>query len=205
MIVPPKGDYQSVPLNDAGRKVADTWDPAKDTAAGLQCKAFGAPAVMRHPGRINITWQDANTLKIDTEAGTQTRLFNFSAAQPPAGEPGWQGYTTAQWQLPQVLGGRQAGNRQPTTIKAVTTRMRAGYLRTNGVPYSENAVVTEYINLLDKADGGPYLLISNFVEDPQYLNQPFATSTHYKKLADGSKWKPTPCVSAFGPRPSLTN
>src|SRR5438552_18110694 len=50
MVTPAKGDYASVPLNAEGRKVADGWDPAKDEAAGNQCKAYGAPAIMRVPG-----------------------------------------------------------------------------------------------------------------------------------------------------------
>src|SRR5437016_4918645 len=54
MVTPPKGDYASVPLNADGRKVADTWDPAKDEAAGEQCRSFGAPAIMRVPGRLHI-------------------------------------------------------------------------------------------------------------------------------------------------------
>ena len=58
MVTPAKGDYASVPLNAEGRRVADTWDPAKDEASGNACKSYGAPAIMRVPGRIHITWQD---------------------------------------------------------------------------------------------------------------------------------------------------
>src|SRR5205809_2993773 len=75
MITPAKGDHPSQPLNAAGAKLADSWDPAKDEAAGEQCRAYGAGGVMRVPGRLHITWQDDNTMKIDLEAGTQTRLL----------------------------------------------------------------------------------------------------------------------------------
>src|SRR5437016_3357667 len=77
MVTPPKGDYASVPLNPEGRKVADTWDPAKDEAAGEQCRSYGAAALMRVPGRVHITWENENTLRVDTDAGTQTRTFHF--------------------------------------------------------------------------------------------------------------------------------
>src|SRR5438270_7866217 len=77
MVTPAKGDYASVPLNAEGRKVADTWDPAKDETSGNQCKSYGAAAVMRVPGRLHITWENDNTLRVDTDAGTQTRLFHF--------------------------------------------------------------------------------------------------------------------------------
>jgi hypothetical protein len=63
MIVPDKGDYSSVPLNPEGRKVADSWDPAKDQAEGNQCRSYGAAGLMRIPGRLHIQWENDNTLK----------------------------------------------------------------------------------------------------------------------------------------------
>src|SRR5438552_3924705 len=105
MVTPAKGDYSSVPLNPEGRKVADAWNPAKDEAEGNQCKAYGAPAIMRVPGRLHITWQDDNTLKIETDAGTQTRLLHFApaagaspAARPANEAPSWQGVSSARWE-----------------------------------------------------------------------------------------------------------
>jgi hypothetical protein len=106
MRTPPKGDYASVPLNDAGTKAADTWDPAKDTAAGEQCRGYGAAAIMRMPGRIRISWDNDTTLKIETEAGTQTRMLNF-VAPAQRGEPSWQGTSIANWQF--AGGGRRGG------------------------------------------------------------------------------------------------
>src|SRR5688500_732313 len=100
MITPPKGDYANIPVNDAARKIADTWDPARDEAAGEQCRAYSAPAIMREPGRLRISWQDDNTLKIETDAGIQTRLFNFGRRPPQAGAPTWHGYSAARWEGP---------------------------------------------------------------------------------------------------------
>src|SRR3984957_10252881 len=94
MVTPPKGDYQSVPLNAEGRRVADTWDPSKDGA----CEAYGAAGVMRMPGRLHITWQDDSTLKIETDAGQQTRLFHFGGETPRNATPSWQGYSAAKWE-----------------------------------------------------------------------------------------------------------
>lgn len=199
MMTPPKGSYHSVTLNAEARKIADAWDPASDEAAGNQCKAYGAAAVMRVPGRLLITWDNDTTLKIETEAGTQTRLLRFGTSVPPAREPTWQGHTVATWQLPQILpgagGGR--GGRSPvgTTLKTVTTHLRAGYLRKNGVPYSASAVVTEYYNVLSEPNGVVWLIVNNIVDDPQFLTQPFVTSSHFKKLADGSAWKPVGCTA----------
>ena len=198
MVTPPKGDYASVPLNPEGRRVADTWDPAKDEAAGNQCKSYGAGALMRVPGRLHITWADDNNLKIETDAGTQTREFHFGQAQTPAGDVGWQGYSVANWEYAGGgRGGRGGGPQQPRlgSLKVVTTHMRPGYLRKNGVPYSGNTVLTEYYTRTNEVNGDSYLIITTIVDDPQYLAQPFITSTHFKKEPDGAKWHPEPCTA----------
>jgi hypothetical protein len=192
MRTPPKGDYASVPLNDAGTKAADAWDPARDTAAGEQCRGYGAAAIMRMPGRIRISWDNDTTLKIETEAGTQTRLLNF-VAPAQRSEPSWQGTSIANWQI--AGGGRRGGNAPPRggSLRVITTNMRPGYLRKNGVPYSANARLTEYINRTNEPNGDAWLVVTTVVEDPQYLGQPFITSSNFKKEADGAKWKPSPC------------
>jgi hypothetical protein len=193
MRTPPKGDYASLPLTPAAIKVADAWDPVRDAAAGEQCRAFGAAAIMRVPGRIRVSWNDDTTLRVETEAGTQTRLFSFGApsSAPPAAEPGWQGTSSAAWQF---AGGRRgAGPSGGGSLRVVTTNLRPGYLRRNGVPYSGNARLTEYFNRVNEPNGDSWLVVTTMVEDPQYLNARFVTSSHFKKLPDGSAWNPTPC------------
>jgi hypothetical protein len=192
MLTPPKGDYASVPLNDAGTKAADAWDPAKDTAAGEQCRGYGAAAIMRVPGRIRISWESDTALKIETEAGTQTRLLNF-VAPAQRGEPTWQGTSIANWQ---ISGGRRGGAVRGGSLRISTTNMRPGYLRKNGVPYSANARLTEYINRTDEANGDSWLIVTTVVEDPQNLTARFVTSSHFKKVADGSAWSVTPCSAS---------
>jgi hypothetical protein len=187
MVTPTKGDYGGVALNPEGRKIADAWDPAKDEAAGEQCRSYGAPNIMQVPGRIHITWQDEQTLKIETDAGTQTRLFHFGPASMQGG--GWQGVSIAAWDL--VTVGR--GQAPVGSLKVGTTNLKPGYLRKNGVPYSANAVLTEYFDRAGESNGDAYLVITTTVEDPVYLTQPFLTASHYKKEADASGWKPTPC------------
>ena len=182
MVTPHKGDYQQVPMTDVARKAADAWDPAADEAAGNQCKSYGAAAIMRLPARFHITWQNDDTLRVESDAGMQTRLFQFKPAAAAPGDRTWQGYSKAEWQ-------------RPSSLKVTTTNMRAGYLRKNGVPYSENAVVTEYFDIAPHPDGGQVLLVTTIVDDPQYLQQPFIVSSQFKKEADGSKWDPTPCTA----------
>ncbi|HLH45054.1 MAG TPA: hypothetical protein VKV74_18845 [Bryobacteraceae bacterium] len=212
MVTPPKGDYASVPINAEGRRVADAWDPDKDIASGNSCKAYGAAALMRVPGRLHIDWADDNTLRIDTDAGTQTRLFHFGSAQPgglltstapvPA-SPQLQGYSVAIWEMAGGgRGGRGGGGGfggapapRGGSLKVVTTHLSPGYLRKNGVPYSGNTVLTEYYDRTNETDGISYLIITTIVEDPQYLTGQFITSTHFKKEADGSKFSPSACAA----------
>src|SRR5437867_4359000 len=185
MLTPPKGDYASVPLNAEGRRVADTWDPAKASSDG--CKAYGAAGIMRMPGRLHITWENDNTLKIETDAGVQTRLFYFDKSTKPSPAPAWQGHSIAEWEFIGARGAARAGS-----LRVLTTNLRAGYLRKNGVPYSENAVITEYFDRLRSA-GTELLTVITIVDDPRYLSQPFITSTHFKREPEGSKWMPLPC------------
>jgi len=190
MVTPAKGDFESLPLTPEGRKVASAWDPAQDEAAGNQCKAYGAPAIMRVPGRVHITWEDDNTLKVEMDSGMQARLFHFGAAANDRGSD-WQGNSTAAWDIPTGARGVLPG----AGMKVVTSGMKAGYLRKNGIPYSANALVTEYYDRVNEASGDSYLIVKTIVEDPAYLNQPFVTSSHFKKQADASGWDPTPCTA----------
>ena len=181
MVTAPKGDYPNVPLNPEGKKVADGWDPAKDEKSGDRCKAYGAPNVMRVPGRFHITWANDTTLKIETDAGMQTRMFSFNPAAVPDRKPQRQGSSTARWE------GRGS-------LKVVTTGLLPGYLQTNGVPYGGNAVMTESFDVLEEPNGDRWLIVDAVVEDPQYLLRSFVRSTHFKKQSDASGWDPTPCL-----------
>jgi len=189
MVTPEKGDYASIPITSEGRRVADLWDPAKDEASGNQCRAYGVGGIMRVPRRLHVTWDSDTTLKIETDAGTQTRLLRFDAAAPPSGDLGWQGYSVASWQGPaQTAQGPRGG-----ALKVVTTRARAGYLRKNGVPYSDRAVVNEYFHRTKEQNGDEWLIVTTIVDDARYLLQPFITSTHFKKEPDGAKFTPMGC------------
>jgi hypothetical protein len=244
MKVPDKGDVSSIPFtaDQTKRAVLQAWDPAKDEAEGNQCKSYGAAAIMRVPTRVHITWESENVLKLETDAGTQTRLFRFgAAAQTPPGERTWQGSSVGEWEpapagrggrgggfpggpggppgglpggpgpggpggavaaptdddvapAPAVGRGAPAGPAVRGDLKVVTTNLKPGYLRKNGVPYSEKTTVTEYFNRTSETYGTTYMVVTTIVEDPEYLTQPFITSSHFKKLPDANNgWDPTPC------------
>ena len=193
MVMPAKGEYRRIPASPAAVPLINAWDPSADERAANQCKSYGAGAIMSVPGRLHITWQDADTLRIETDAGMQTRLFHFSQGASAASSPGargWQGESTATWE-------RATGSDGGGSLRVVTTNLRAGYLRKNGVPYSERATVTEHFDVASLPDGSRVLLVTTIVEDPVYLTGPYVVSPHFKKEADGAKWDPTPCSSTW--------
>ena len=244
MVTPPKGDVSSIPVNAEGRRVADTWDPAKDTAEGNACRSYGAAALMRVPGRVRFSWQDNNTLKMEADAGTQTRLFHFGDNAVPAGngDLGWQGWSAATWEAAGARGfgiqpapggagggggggggaappapppapaagaqggrggggggrGGGGGGRGPQggDMRVETSRLKAGYLRKNGVPYSDKTTVLEFYDRLTEPDGNQWFVVTTIVRDPVYINGEFITSTHFKKEPNDSKFSPKPCAAS---------
>ena len=207
MVTPNKGDADSVPLNAEGRRVTEQWDPSKD---GM-CEAYGVAGIMRMPGRLRISWQDDYTLKIETDAGQQTRLLRFAnpkaaATKPvaartvPPAQRSLQGESVAEWT------GGGAGSIDPFTgrgdgpgaqrwgaLKVLTANMRPAWLRRNGVPYSDRTVVTEYFTRFTHPQAGDWFVVTTTVEDPVYLTGPFITSSNFKKELDASKFRPTSC------------
>ena len=180
MVTPTKGVFDALPLNPEGRKVGMSWDPAKDEAAGEQCRGYGAGAIMRLPGRLRVTWQDDATLKVETDTGTQTRVLHFGDAPAPA-DATWQGHSIAQW------------NVTARSLKVVTTHLRPGYIRKNGAPYSDKTSVTEYWDMNVLPNGDRWLTVISKVEDPQYFTRAYTTSSDFKRLPDATGWSPTPC------------
>jgi len=237
MLMPPKGDFGSgaagtienpgvgfigagpnpsaqgnIPYRAAAAQAAMKWDPAKDEAEGNACKAYGAPGIMRLPTHLRISWQDDDTLKMEADYGTQTRVFHFGPppdrgrldygnatfvppqvqnVEPPAGvEPSWQGYSIASWT---IMGG--SGNfARGGSLKVVTTRLKPGYYWKNGMPYTGNAALTEYFRVMELPDRSQWIRFTQIVDDPEYLTQPWIVNYAFKKLPDGSQWNPTPCA-----------
>ena len=219
MLNAPKGDYYSIPLNAEGKRVADTWDPAKDIAAGKQCMSYGAPNIMRQPARLHITWVPTTTTRAqngDRRRKTDPVVFVWTGAvvrpSHPCRELPWpcgrrrnrsaptlrrsrrkiptrRDSATPAWPRPRR---RRTRGSLGGTLKVVTTHIKPGYLRNNGVPFSANAVLTEYYDV-HKRGNDEYLVQTQIVEDPKYLNAPWVVSSHYRREPDGSKWDPEPC------------
>jgi hypothetical protein len=198
MVTPPKGDYASVPLNDEGRRVADQWDVSKDGA----CEAYGAAALLRMPTRLRIRWEGDERVVIETDAGRQTRNLDFKAP-PPATGPSLQGQSVAKWVTPPrppggpgLAGAGGGAERSGGYLEVKTTSLAGGWLRRNGVPYSEDAVLTEYFARFAAPNGDEWLMVTTIVDDPRYLAQRYIVSNHFRKEAEGGRWNPRACGAA---------
>jgi len=179
MMTAPRGDVASIPLTDAGIKTANMWDPVKDAH---NCKEFGAAGLLRNPLRIEISWVNEQTLQLRTDHGMQTRVFHFDRTEHPSGiAPSMQGDSIAKWET--------------SALKVSTADLLPGYVRRNGVPYSDKTVLTEYFDRFS-AFGTDWLTVTTIVNDPVNFSRDFITSSHFKKLPDGSSWHPTPCDRA---------
>jgi hypothetical protein len=165
---------------------------------GEQCRVYGAAGSLRVPGRLHITWADDNTLKVEMDAGTQTRLLRFNAPAPTPAEKTLQGYSVATWDLgaPQRGGGR-GGPGAPGapaaprwgSLNVVTTNLSGGYLLSNRSAYSDNAVLTEYFT--KHSDFGvEYFTVTASIQDGASTR---ITSSTFKKEPSGAKFKPSGC------------
>jgi hypothetical protein len=201
MVTPDKGIFDTLTLNNEGRRIGNTWDPAKDEASGEQCRAYGAANIMRLPTRLNITWENDTTLRMDTDTGTQTRLFHFGTPAPAGTAPSWQGYSLAEWEMaPGARGGGARGGAGAAAprggnLKVVTTNLRPGYVRKNGAPYSERTTVTEFFDTYTLPNGVQWFTVTTKVDDPVYFSRPLITTSEFKKLPDNAGWAPTPCTA----------
>jgi hypothetical protein len=224
-VTPIVGDYTGVPLNADGDRLARQWNPDADAKAGQVCKGFGAAGINRLPTRLQISWVDDNTMKLDFDLGTQARLVYFDKSKAP-GARSLQGHATGEWiDLPapgrggpvgQPPGGARAGAAAPAAgaapagargggraagpagpraggLRIVTTNLLPQYLRQNGVPVSDKAIVTEYLDVVPAPDGTQWLVLKTQVDDPTYLSGWYQVSSNFKKEASAAKWNPTPC------------
>ena len=203
MVTPQIGDLANIPENEVSREYAMNWTPEMDV--GNECRAYGAPAIMHEPGRIKISWEDDLTLKLEFDAGRQTRYFYFDSSVQ-AGSPSRQGHSYAQWESPRGAQVSPAisdvvpiGMLFPrpemvsNALQVVTNNLIPGYLRKNGIQHSGETEYREYFNLITITNGTTWLVVDGIVEDPTYLSTDWVTSMNFTKEPNDSKWNPQDC------------
>jgi len=171
-----KGDYNGIALTDAAKAIADRYRPDAGAEELLldKCVPHGAVRILFTDTRLHIT-RDNNVITTELEAEGQTRRFYLDNRKWPGGELQWQGHSIA------YPDGK-------SMLTVITRHMRPGLLRSNGIPYSEEAVLTEHYTR-----HGDYFTVIQVVEDPGYLTEPFITSTSFRKIPKPDDWQMGSC------------
>lgn len=166
---PELGDYTELPLNEAGRLAADSWDADRiSVVQEYQCRPHGSDYALRGLGNQRVTRDiDPATQRV---VAFRTHMLAWDSDRviwmdgrphPPEYAPhSWQGFSTGVWE----------GN----TLTVTTTHLKTNYLRRNGVPRSDKAVVTEHWSR-----HGTYLTVVTVINDPVYLTEPLVRSDNW--------------------------
>ena len=165
---PPLGDYQGLPLNDAGRMKADSHDHSEWSLPEFQCRPHSAPYQWRALGSVRF-WTEVDPVGRDLRAihveylrSLDRVIWMDGRAHPPEYAPhSWSGFSTGVWQ----------GN----TLVVTTSHIKASYLRRNGAAFTDRAKMTEFIER-----HGDILLVTMILEDPTWLEEPLIQTTNYR-------------------------
>jgi hypothetical protein len=205
--------YGAAAIMRVPTRVRISWDTDNilklETDSGMQTRLFRFGEASQGPAAER-TWQGSSVAEWEPAppAGRGGRGGGGGAGFPggPGAIPGFPPPVGLAIDDPPPPGGgptlapngRGAAPEGPAVrgdLKVITTNMKSGYLRKNGVPYSDKATVTEYFNRTPETYGITYMVVTTIVEDPEYLTGPFITSSHFKKLPDTANgWDPTPCT-----------
>jgi len=208
MVMPERENFDGLPLTQQAQEKALATNLDALEEQGQACVAYGAARIMREPVRLKIYWEDADTLRIDTDSGQQTRLFHFANA-PSSIASSPQGLSVAQWQYnvgfdpvrTQFVFEQNGFSTQGTDLVlpdsgklyVKTDNLTEGMLRKNGAPTSTQAVVEEYFNIISGPDNNDWLIVTTIVHDPVNLLVDHVTSSNFRRENDDSKWNPQPC------------
>jgi glyoxylase-like metal-dependent hydrolase (beta-lactamase superfamily II) len=162
------GDYTGIPLNDAGRLAAESWDASSLSSPEQQCRVHVAHYIYRGPMNLRI-WEERDprtqevlAIKhyISTYEQTRTIWMDGRAHPPPYAPHTWMGFSTGRWD----------GDR----LVVETTHIKAGWHRRNGVPASDWTTMTEHF-----IRHGDRLTQIQVIRDPVYLAETEIKSNHF--------------------------
>jgi len=165
---PEIGDYTGMPINDAARMKADTWDAQRWGMVEHECDPHPVDDAVRGPADMRI-WSEGDPFTQAVVAWrttvryklTQRTIYMDGRPHPSANAPRtWQGFSTGTWEA--------------DMLQVTTTHMKEGWLRRNGLPRSDKAAMTEYF-----IRHGDFLTLVTDVEDPVYLTEPFIRTTNW--------------------------
>jgi glyoxylase-like metal-dependent hydrolase (beta-lactamase superfamily II) len=177
---PELGDYLGIPISEAARERADTWDASIQTLPEWQCRPHSADYIWRGPSNLRISKEvdpvsrEITAFHAEWLRSVDRAIYLDGRPHPPADAlHTWAGFSTAKWD----------GDMLTVTV----THLKEGYLRRNGLPRSDKATLTEHW-----IRNGDLLTVMTIVNDPVYLTEPFVRTTDYE-LDLHQQVPPYPC------------
>jgi cyclase len=179
---PELGDYTGLPINEAARLKADSWEASVQTLPERQCIPHGpdylfsrAAFPMRFSKEVDHATQKVVAWHIRSYAwGVERTIWMDGRSRPSKYAPHtFEGFSTGVW----------TGN----TLTVTTTHLKWNYIRRNGVPRSDEAVLTEHF-----VRHGDILSVLSYIDDPVYLTEPMVRTASYV-LSPTQQLEPFPC------------
>lgn len=163
-------DYLGLPINDAARQFADSWDSSRIALPEEQCRVHVSPYILRGPLNLRIWYekhpltQDVVAIKMYSSTYEQTRTIWMDGRPHPGpnARHTWMGFSTGRWDGDMLV--------------VETTHIKQGWIRRNGVPMSDRATMTEYI-----VRNGDMITHAMLLIDPVYLAEPLVKSEEFFK------------------------
>jgi len=162
------GDYTGFAMTDAGRRMAESWNPAWFSLPQNQCRPHTSIYGIRGPADMRITkvyeptTQRLLAYKLEWSLDAFQEIWMDGRSHPPEYAPHtWEGFATGEWE----------GN----MLKVTVTHIKAGYVQRNGAPHSDQAVTTEYFER-----HGDTLLLTSIINDPLYYEEPIVKTTNWE-------------------------
>ena len=166
---PELGDYMGLPISDAARRAADSWDADRiSIVTQYQCRPHSSDYGMRGLGNLRV-WREMNPANQQLIAfhtympawGSERTIWMDGRPHPAEyAEYTFQGFSTGTWE----------GN----TLVVTTTHLKTNYYRRNGVPSSDKRTFTEYWTRHNE-----FLTVVTVVDDPVYLTEPLVRSQNW--------------------------
>ena len=178
---PDIGDYLGLPINEAARLHGDSWDASLLTLPEHQCKPHPADYSPRGPANLRI-WREIDhdtqdLIAIHTHISWQqperTIWMDGRPHPPDYAAHTWQGFSTGKW--------------DGDMLTVTTTHLKMGWIRRNGIPRSDKAVLTEHFVRHDNV-----LTLISVIDDPIYLSEPFVRTTNWA-IDPHQQIAPYPC------------
>jgi len=175
---PPLGDYMGIPLTEAGRMRAESNNEAIWGLPEFSCRPHPGPYQWRSQGSVQIR-KEIDPVSRDLQAFHLQYTRSLDRVIYMDGRPHPDEYAAHSWS------GFSTGRFIGDILEVTTTHLKESYLKRNGVMYSDQAKMTEFISRR-----GDLLSILMVLEDPYYLTEPWIQSSNFR-------WTPTQQLEFF--------